>query len=406
MSDRVRVLVYGGIGTDACPFYRRGLFVSHLANLGVDLIPWTPPLTHPAAYAGRWGDAIRDGVARVDYRELENAHVVLFSRWSNIVPACTSCGADCGSIEGLEGHARDAGHDTLSWDPLLRLLLPPLLADARLRSRCAVMYDLDDDLFHQPEWAGHARGLARALDLIELLIRAADLVTVSTPVLEGSLRSFTPRIHLVRNAIDPDLYRTGATGAPAADDDPVTRVLFYGADVRRRDYAICRSAVDQAARARRRTRRMWLGSDSAAVRALVDEAFPVVKPASSFGAALAKLRPHVGLAPLEASAFASAKSELHWLEYSVVGAATVASRLPTAGPYDVIEDGRDGLLAAGAADWRRAVMRLVSSADLRAEIAGRARERVLAQYQAAERAVSWAAAYRWAATHPGIGPRL
>jgi Glycosyl transferases group 1 len=406
VTDRVRVLVYGGIGTEPCPFYRRGIFVSHLANLGVDLIPWTPPLTHPPAYAGRWVDAIRDGVARVDYRELANANVVLFSRWSNVFPACTACGAECRSIEGLEYHDRDTGHGTLSWDPLLRLLLPALLADASIRSRCAVMYDLDDDLFHQPEWAGHGPGLARAIDIVELLIRAADLVTVSTPVLERLLHPLTGRIHVIRNAIDPDLYRTDVAAVPAGNDPRVTRVLFYGADVRRRDYAVCRAAVDRAARARRPTRRIWLGSDSPAVRALVDEALPPAETGKSFGAALANLRPHVGLAPLEPSVFASGKSELHWLEYAMVGAATVASRLPTAGPYDVIEDGRDGLLAASAADWQRAVMRLVSSPDLRAEIAGRAHERVLAEYQAAARAGNWAAAYRWAASHPGIGPRL
>jgi hypothetical protein len=215
---------------------------------------------------------------------------------------------------------------------------------------------------------------------------------------------------VIRNAIDPALYHTGGAAAPAgndlADDPRVTRVLFYGADVRRRDYAVCKGAVDQAARARSRTRRIWLGSASPAARALVDEAFPPVESGAPFGAALASLRPHVGLAPLEPSLFASAKSELHWLEYAMVGAATVATRLPTAGPYDVIEDGRDGLLAASAADWRRALMRLVSSTALRTEIAGRARERVLAEYQAADRAVSWAAAYQWAASHPGIGPRL
>ena len=404
MSERVRVLVYGGIGTEACPFYRRGLFVSHLANLGVDLVPWTPPLVHPTAYTGRWVDAIRDGVATVDYSELANAHVVLFARWSNTFPQCTVCGADCGSPASLDEHARQTGHATLTWDPLLRLLVPRLLADAEIRSRCALMYDLDDDLFHQPEWTGNGPGRARSLGLVELLIRAADLVTVSTPVLEQLLQPMTPRVYVVRNAVEPELYRASA-GAPAGDP-PRTRVLFYGADVRRRDYGVCRSAVDEAARAHRGLRRLWLGSDSPAVRELVDEAFPPVAAGVPFTTALANLWPDVGLAPLEASVFASAKSELHWLEYAMVGAATVASRLPMAGPYDVIEDGRDGLLATTPEDWQRAVQRLASSPDLRAELAGRARERVLAEYQAADRAKHWAAAYLWAANHPGIGQRL
>ena len=123
-------------------------------------------------------------------------------------------------------------------------------------------------------------------------------------------------------------------------------------------------------------------------------------------AALSNLHPHIGLAPLQPSEFASAKSELHWLEYSLVGAVTVASRFATGGPYDPIQDGQDGLLAMGADEWQRALARLAASPALRTDIAGRARERILAGYQAAARAVEWAAAYRWAAAHPGIGPRL
>ena len=393
--------MYGGVGAAACNFYRRALYVPRLAGLGVDLVSWTPPLVHPPAYTGRWFDAIRDGVARVDLTEVGHAQVVLFSRWSNTHPNCTVCGAACASPDGLAEHARGTGHETLRMDPLLRLLVPSLLSDRKLG--CALMYDLDDDLFHQPAWVGHGAGLAREMDLVELLIRAADLVTVSTPVLEEVLRPLTGRTHVIRNAVEPTLYsaRTGS-----ADPGGEPRILFYGADVRRRDYALCKHAVDDAVRAHPAARRVWLGSDSPAVRELVDEAHPPLAAGSPFAAGLANLRPHVGLAPLEVSEFGAAKSELHWLEYSLVGAATVASRFAAGGPYDPIRDGEDGLLAMGAGEWQRALARLAASPVLRTEIAGRARERVLAEYQAAARASEWAAAYRWAATHPGIGPRL
>jgi hypothetical protein len=402
MSDRVRVLVYGGIGTSACAFYRRAQYLQRLADLGVELVPWTPLLIHPPTYSGRWFDAVRDGVARVDLTEILQAQVVLFSRWSNTHTACTVCGAECASPDGLAGHSHSTGHATLSMDPLLRLVVPSFLSDSKLRGRCALMYDLDDDLFHQPAWVGHGAGLARERDLVELLVRAADLVTVSTPALQAVLQPMTPRIHVVRNAVEPALYQAGAR-APA-EGEP--RLLFYGADVRRRDYSLCQAAVDQAVRANPGSRRVWLGSDSPAVRALVDEAYPPVAAGPSFAATMAGLRPHIGLAPLQASSFAQAKSELHWLEYSLVGAATVASRFPDHGPYDVIRDGQDGLLAGSMEEWQGSIMRLVNSADMRAEIAGRARERILAEYQAAARAVEWASVYRWAAAHPGAGPRF
>jgi hypothetical protein len=401
VDERVRVLVYGGVGPAACDVYRRALYVSRLAEFGVDLVSWTPPLRHPPVYAGRWFDAIRDGVAQLDLTEVTQAQVVLFSRWSNTHAACTVCGAACASPDGLADHACSTGHDTLGMDPLLRLLVPSLLSDPK--RRCALMYDLDDDLFHQPAWVGHGAGMAREMDVVELLVRAADLVTVSTPVLHMALRAFTPRIHVIRNAIEPTWYSAGAGGAQPVGEP---RILFYGADVRRRDYALCKHAVDETVRAHPAARRVWLGSDSPAVRALVDEAHPPVAAGPAFAASMANLRPHIGLAPLQSGEFSSAKSELHWLEYSLVGAATVASRFATGGPYDPIQDGQDGLLVEGADEWQRALVRLTASSALRADMVGRARERILAEYQAATRAVEWAAAYRWAAAHPGIGPKF
>ncbi|MEO8213168.1 MAG: glycosyltransferase [Myxococcales bacterium] len=417
MSARLRVLVYGGIGAAACDFYRRAQFVSALAAVEVDLVPWTPPLLHPSSYAGRWFDALRDGVARVDLTALEQAQVVLFSRWSNTHVACTVCSTACESPPALDEHARVTGHHTLGLDPLLRLVATSLLFDKKRRAGCAVMYDLDDDLFRQPEWVGHGPGLARELDLVELFLRAADLITVSTPALQQAVRPFSPRTHVVRNAVEPALYQPSSTrhgtrhGTRPGTGKTVRsagypRILFYGADVRQRDYLLCAGAVDAAVRCAPGARRIWLGSDSREVRALVDEAYPSVDAGPLFTAKLADLGPHIGLAPLQDSEFARSKSELHWLEYSMVGAVTVASRLDGAGPYDVVKDGQDGFLAGDPGEWRTVLTRLIGAPALHAEVAERARERVLAEYQAGPRALEWAAAYRWAANHPGTGGGL
>ena len=422
MSDPVRVLVYGGIGSEACDTYRLGLYVERLAASGVRVEPWTPKLLHPQAYAGHWWDAIRDGLASVSFDGLTDGDVLLFSRWSNTRPACTECGQDCGDPDGLERHRRETGHASLGVDPLLRMVAAGLLVNPALRSKCAVVYDLDDDLFHQPAWAGHAAGLARELELVELFVRTADLVTVSTPELARRMAPLAARVQVVRNAVEPEMYVaedagvSGAEGPDGAagpggagpDGDASTRLIFYGADVRQRDYEVCRAAVDGAAAesaARGKPiHRVWLGSDSAAVRELVDEAIPYRRTVAEFAAALAAARPDIGVAPLESGEFAAAKSELHWLELSIVGAATVASRLEgEVGPYSMIRHHVDGMLAGDTAEWRRALLELAGSIALRDEIAGRARERVLAEYQVRDRALEWAAAYRWAATNPGSG---
>ncbi len=408
--DTIRVLVYGGLGDGACDYYRLGMYVDYLAQLGVEIEPWTPRLRIPGRYGGRWYEALRDGAAGVELDDLGEANVVYFSRWSNTSPACSECGLDCGTPEGLARHRKSSGHPALEVDPLLRPLVASLLGNETIRGRCGVLYDLDDDLFHQPDWVGHRAGLTRELDLVELLIRSADLVTVATPALKAAISSYTQRTHVIRNAVEPGLYVADPPQASVPASDPGTdsgaseqpRVLFCGAAVRAQDYELCRSAVDEVA-ATSRIRRIWLGAAGSAVGSLVDETHPYVPAGSRFARRLASLRPDIGLAPLGEGEFGRAKSELHWLEYSAVGAATVASRLHPSGPYDVIRDGVDGFLAESPAEWRRCLADLVADPARRGDTAERARERMIAEYSAADRAVEWAAVYRWVASHPGAG---
>jgi glycosyltransferase involved in cell wall biosynthesis len=72
----------------------------------------------------------------------------------------------------------------------------------------------------------------------------------------------------------------------------------------------------------------------------------------------------VNLAPLAGSTpFDDAKSEVKYLEAAVLGMPTIAS--PTSAFRHAIEDGRNGLLAASAAEWEEAILRLVDDAGLR-----------------------------------------
>jgi glycosyltransferase involved in cell wall biosynthesis len=170
-----------------------------------------------------------------------------------------------------------------------------------------------------------------------------------------------------------------------------------------RDYAVCLEGVNEAVRSVPGTRRVWLGGDDPAIRGVADEVLAYVRGAPAFARALVEARPDIGLAPVADEPFNRARSELHWLEYAMAGAPTAASRLMGGSPYDVVRDGVDGLLARNKAEWREALRSLARSPARRAEIAGRARERVLAEYRAADRAIEWADAYRWAAEHAGRG---
>jgi hypothetical protein len=402
MSETLRVLVYGSIDAGVCDSVRLGVYRDLLAEHDVELRTWGEfndyRIQIPADYVDRLDDAVRDGVATVDLSPIEWADVLVFRRWYGTVHACDNCDYAAPDANTLASHCRERGHTPVARDRIIRDLLASIESDrAVLRGR-AMIYELDDDLLaHQP-WLGSYRRIQGDLDLIERFARSADLVTATTPILAHRMRRLNDSVRVIRNAVNPEWYE-----APAGELTPrPLSFLYYGSAPRLRDYEICRSAVDEVARATGATR-VWLGSDEPEVRAVVDQALPYVPAVRDFARRLTTARPAIGLAPVGQDDFSRSHSELHWLEYSLAGAATVASRTMGGGPYDVIRDGVDGLLARNKGEWRDKVRRLAGSAQMREDLAGHARERVLAEYDVHQRAAEWADAFRWAANHAGRG---
>jgi hypothetical protein len=419
MAEPVHVLVYGSSGASVCDFYRLGMYRERLAKLGVVMRDWSDFDDHtikvPAEYANRLADAVCDGVAQIDRAPIDWADVILFRRWYSVAPCCEDCDTT-GSEEFVAEHCRATGHRPNTPDRLMPLLLRTFTDHPEALRGRGIVYETDDDLLAGRPWLPYYNRIQPDRVAIEGMLRRADLVTVSTPVLAKMAARFKDEVRVVRNAVDPAWYeledaapnaRADSTPEPELPGDP--RIAYYGSSARLRDYQVCRDVVDEVAAATPGSRRVWLGAEQdPRVAAIVDEVHPYVEGVRNFARALAGLHADIGLAPVVGDDFDRAHSELHWLEYTLAGAATIASRTMGGGPYDVIRDGVDGLLARNKAEWRDGLRRLARSRDLRAELQGRARERVLADYTADVRAHEWADAYRWAAEHGGRGalPRL
>ena len=402
MTEPLHVLVYGSVDDGACDSVRLGGYRGLLREHGVDLRTWGElndyRVDMPAAYAGRIDDAIRDGVAVIDTSPLDWADVLVFRRYYGTGHACASCDFAAPDAATLDAHNRSTGHPAYGRDRIVRTILGAIERDPGFLRGRAMLYELDDNLLEPQPWLGFARRLEGDRDLVERFARRADLVTVSTPVLARSVGRYTSSIRVVRNAVNLDWYR----GVEPDDGPRPLSFVYYGVAARLADYEICREAVNNAARDAA-GRRVWLGSDAPEVRAVVDEARPYVDTPQAFAATLAALRPAIGLAPVGADPYSRCRSELHWLEYSLAGAATIASQPAGGGPYDVIRDGTDGILARNRAAWREGLRRLAGSVSLRETLVGRARERVAAEYDIRDRAAEWADAFRWAAEHAGRG---
>jgi hypothetical protein len=155
--------------------------------------------------------------------------------------------------------------------------------------------------------------------------------------------------------------------------------------------------------------RIWIGGEGDFIKqteGIFEEHIPYQNSIAGFSKLLADSHADIGVAPLMGDEFDAAKSELHWLEYSLAGAAFIGERVGKDGPYSPVRNGIDGLLARGRQEWYDSVKKLARNPAFREDLAAAAKERVLKEYHYKDRAKEWADAFRWAAENRGRGVKV
>jgi glycosyltransferase involved in cell wall biosynthesis len=246
---------------------------------------------------------------------------------------------------------------------------------------------------------------------MDRMLKLADVVTTSTPVLAETYRSDNPHIFVCRNSIDPlDVgpffelgepepdgeIRIGFAGSVSHVDDirlivdPVVRLLDARPDVRfimlGADF---RTLFPQRLQAQLRyAGHTFYADDDGFVREYCypGEVWPVVR----YLQLLAKQRLHVAVAPLVDDVFNSGKSDLKLLEYGSLGIPTVAS---PAGPYrayfrDAVA-GPPFVPARESAEWEAALSELIASPGLRERYRSANRANVIAQRLISHEVEAW-----------------
>ena len=408
MTDTLKVLVWGSAEEGPCAFYRGYMYDEPLKALGIEQrhIQKLDFIVDPA-YKGREAEAMRLGKIELDKAPIEWADIVVFRRYYN---TSLKCGlwtgpenAGCGYTTRDENDAAAHEHGYKRQDDITRAIWP-LFRDTWTGG---VIYETDDDHRNIRSWNGYYKDVVAERDLIAEMTRRADLVTVATPALAKQYGRYNKNIRVIRNSLVPEMY-VKDTSRPEGD---LPRLVYYGSTARLRDYAGFYVTRDkkadgpgyayQAVEAHKHLlRRVFLGTNEGSeevIRHFFDEQTPYIVGIAAFAKALANAHGDIGIAPLGGDDFDRSKSELHWLEYALSDMAFIGQRFNGDGPYQVVRDGVDGLLARGAQEWHDAVGRLAKSKDLREQLAGAAKERVLREYDYRQRAEEWAAAYRWAA---------
>jgi glycosyltransferase involved in cell wall biosynthesis len=351
-------------------------------------------------------EAMRKGLLSVDTSDIDWADIVMFRRYYNCSAKCNTCGAATKDPAAIQVHP----HKMEFRDAITEWMWP---AFESATFNKAVIYETDDNHFQIRKWNGYWPDVQAELPLIQRMARRADLVTVSTGPIKDAYSHLNENIRVIRNAIDPSIYTTSRTRPEYGGERP--RVVYYGSTARMRDYGghpnergkweggYAGKGIQDL---RKELWNVFIGVNPGTdhvIAPFFDEAYPYVENIRQFAETLAGSHGDIGIAPLGGDDFDRCKSELHWLEYAMVGAAFIGEGFKYGeAPYSMVNHGVDGLVVRGRQQWFDAVKSLVRSKDLRDQLAGAAKERVLKEYDYKDRAKEWADAFKWAVEHKGI----
>jgi hypothetical protein len=377
---------------------KMGISVRHIDKINF--------VAKPGAEGLSQDEAMRKGLLAVDTSDIEWADIVMFRRYYNCSAKCNECGAASKDPEVIKSHQ----HQMQIRDSITEWMWPAFESE---KFDKAMVYETDDNHFQIRKWNGYWPDVQAEQPLIERMARRADLVTVSTGPIKDAYSHLNDNFRVIRNAIDPSIYTTSRPRPEHGGSKP--RVVYYGSTARMRDYGgypndrgkweggYAGKAVQDL---RKELWNVFIGVNPGTEHVIApffDEAFQYIENIKGFAEILAASHGDIGIAPLGGDEFDRCKSELHWLEYAMVGAAFIGERFKYGqAPYSMVRHGVDGLLAKGRQEWYDAVKSLVRSKDLREQLAGAAKERVLKEYNYKDRAVEWADAFKWAVEHKGI----
>ena len=214
-----------------------------------------------------------------------------------------------------------------------RLAFATVAAIEGLLARCResgarLIYEIDDDLLAIGHDHTEYKYYSDMSDHVRRLIGAADEVWVSTEALAVKIRPFGKTIVTIQNELDARIWKKAHPTAPGS----IFRLLYMGSATHSADFHDLLKPAFEMLR-RESGERVELTLIGVADRVTLSDGMRMLPPPPGVGTSypsfanwLQSLRDFdVGLAPLLPTELNQSKSHIKWLEYSVMGLATVAS---------------------------------------------------------------------------------
>jgi glycosyltransferase involved in cell wall biosynthesis len=238
------------------------------------------------------------------------------------------------------------------------------------RAGTKLLYDIDDNLLDCHPDPETEKAIAPRRRTVRLLLREADHVTVSTPLLRDRVQRLNSGITVVPNALDE---RRLAGDEMVARADNAFRIGYFGTLTHLRDLMSILGSLRAAFVALPQRPMLVICGVSQETRFLSTfdgfadtKVIPTTGDYDSFlDSMFSEVRWDIGLAPLVNGTFEMAKSDIKFLEYAAFGVPGIYADHPA---YANVQNGITGLIASPNA-WAACIAELAASPEMRARIA-------------------------------------
>jgi glycosyltransferase involved in cell wall biosynthesis len=242
----------------------------------------------------------------------------------------------------------------------------------RMANRAGVLsvVELDDDVWNLPPAnPSHASwNRPGVLATTRACVEEAQLVTTPTHVLAEKLRTMNANVKVLANQLPPDDWDYPE---PKVQREGGVVLGWAGSNSHAGDLRIVDAVVRQLLD-RYPDLEVVIGSSPSVMELGEHERVRRIEETDIEG--YPKLLEHfdVGMIPLADTAFNRNKSDLKFVEYSMLGIPSVASKLD---PYArTVKHGETGFLASTPKDWLKYLSRLIEDVELRRTVGVRAQE--------------------------------
>jgi len=201
---------------------------------------------------------------------------------------------------------------------------------------------------------------------VKLFIQLADLVVVTTDALKHLYAPFAKQIVVIPNCVSAEMMRDYPK-----EINQITKILWSGSASHLPDLELLQEPLRQINQKYKEKVEFHFQGPLSFKEIFPD--LPIVEhSAVSFGEYLnviQAINPDIALGPLKTNAFNAAKSNLKYLQMTLMEAAFVSSNF---GPYTNIDHEFDGMHATNTKSWVDAISKLIDNEKLRLRVVSNA----------------------------------